>query len=108
MLIKRHESCLEEETCLRKARGVIYSPRMNSEVKNFIRNCTSCNDYSQNNSKVPLISHPISSKPSSRIEMDIMTVFGRNYLITVDFYSDFWELDTLPNIPTAPSVIRCC
>ena len=39
--------------------------------------------------------------------MDIMAVSGRNYLITVDFYSDFWELDTLPNSPTAASLIQC-
>ena len=37
--------------------------------------------------------------------MDIMAFFDRNYLITIDFYSGFWELDTLPNNPTAASVI---
>ena len=52
--------------------------------------------------------HPISSRPWNRIAMDIMTVFKRNYLITVDFYFDFWGLDTLTNKPTAASVIRCC
>ena len=36
-----------------------------------------------------------------------MTVFDRNYLITVDFYFDFWKLDTLPNNPAAASAIRC-
>ena len=39
--------------------------------------------------------------------MDIMAFFDRNYLITIDFYSGFWELDTLPNNPTAASVIQC-
>ena len=81
---------------------------MNSEVKDFISNCTACNDYLQNNSKDPLISHPIPSKPRSQIAMDIMAVFDRNYLITADFYFNFWELDTLPNNPTAASVIPCC
>ena len=78
---------------------------MNSEVKDFISNCTACNDYLQNNSKEPLISHPIPSKPRSRIAMEIMTVFDKNYLINIDFYSDFWELDTLRNNATAATVI---
>ena len=69
--------------------------------------CTACNDYLQNNSKEPLISHAIPSKPWSKIAMDIMTVFDRNYLIAVDFYSDFWKLDTLPNNSTTASVIQC-
>ena len=55
-----------------------------------------------------LISHPIFCKPSSQIALDIMTVFGSNSLITVDFYSDFWELDTLPKNLTAAGVIWYC
>ena len=108
MQTRIHASHLGAETCLHKARDAIYWPKMNSEVKDFISNCTVCNGYLQNNSKEPLISHPIPSKPWSRIAIDIMTVFGRNYFITVDLYSDFWVLDTLPNNPTAVSVIRCC
>ena len=63
---------------------------MISEIKDFISNCTACNGYLQNNSKEPLISHSIPKKPWSRIAMDIMTVFNRYYLITEDFYYDFW------------------
>ena len=59
------------------------------------------------NSKEPLISHSVSSKSWNQIAMDIMTISGKNYLITVDVYSDFWELDTLPNSPTAASLIQC-
>ena len=72
-----------------QARDVIYWPAMNSKVKYFISNCTACNDYLQNKSKELLISHPIPIKAWSRIVMDIMNVFKRNYLITVDFFSDF-------------------
>ena len=36
--------------------------------------------------------------------MDIMTVFGKNYLIIVDFY--FSELDPLLKNPSAASVIQ--
>ena len=108
ILTRIYASHLGAETCLRKARDVIYWPAMNSEVKDFIRNCNACNGYLQNNSKELQISHPISSRPGNRIAMDIMTVFDRNYLITVDFCSKFWGLDTLPNNPTAASVIRCC
>ena len=86
------------EACLRKARDVIYWSTMNPEVKHFTSNCTVCNDY-----KEALISCPIPSW--SWIAMDIMTVFGSNYLIAVDF--DFWKLDTQPNKPTAASVIWC-
>ena len=45
--------------------GVVYWPTMNSGVKDFISNCTACNDYLQNNSKKPLTSYPTPSKPWS-------------------------------------------
>ena len=88
------------EACLRKARDVIYWSTMNPEVKHFTSNCTACSDY-----KEALVSYSIPSW--SWIAMDIMTVFGSNYLIAVDFYFDFWTLDTQPNKPTAASVIWC-
>ena len=90
MLTRIHTSHLGVKTCLHKARDVIYWPTMISEIKDFINNCTACNGYLQNNSKEPLISHSIPNKPWSRIAMDIMTVFNRYYLITADFYYDFW------------------
>ena len=105
MLKRIHASHFGAEAWLCKARDVIYWQTMNSEGKHFISNCTTCNDYLQNNRKEALISHPIRSKPWSQIVMDIMIFFGRNYLITVDLYSHFWELDTLSNNPTATSVI---
>ena len=43
MLTRIHASHLGVQTCLRKARDVIYWPTMNSEVKDFIRNFTACN-----------------------------------------------------------------
>ena len=103
ILIRIHASHLRAEACLCKARDVIYWPTINSEEKYFICNCTTCNDYLQNNSKELLINHPNPSKPWSQIAMDIMTVFDRNYLITVDTL----ELHTLANNPTAASAIQC-
>ena len=86
MLTRIHASHLGAEACFCKVRDVISWPTMKPEVKDFVSNCIACNDYLQNSSKKPLISHPISSKPwSQKIATDIITVFCRNYLITVDF-----------------------
>ena len=40
--------------------------------------------------------------------MDLFSCLGKEYLITVDYYFDFWELDLLPANPTAASVITKC
>lgn len=38
--------------------------------------------------------------------MDIFTLESQDYLITVDFYSDFWEVDVLPDMTTATDIKR--
>jgi len=45
--------------------------------------------------KEPLLSSDIPSAPWSIVAQDLFTLAGKSYLITVDYYSDFWELDAV-------------
>jgi hypothetical protein len=40
--------------------------------------------------------------------MDIFFIKEKSYLITVDYYSDFWEVDELPENPRSKDVIKKC
>ena len=105
MLVRIHSSHLGAEACLRKARDVLYWPNMSNEVRDMVGQCSACNEYQQSQCKEPLMTHEIPECPWSRVAMDIFTLDGEDYLITVDFYSDFWEVDTLPNM-TSETVIE--
>ena len=74
MLARINENQLVTETCLHKARDVIYWPPMSSKVKYFISSCTACSHYLKNNIKELPISHPIPNKPWSRIARDKMNI----------------------------------
>ena len=50
-------------------------------------------------------SHEIPNRPWSKVSADIFQLAGSNYLVMVDHYSDFFELDSLRNT-TASMVIR--
>ena len=50
-------------------------------------------------------SHEIPNRPWSKVSADIFQLAGSNYLVMVDHYSDFFELDSLRNT-TASTVIR--
>ena len=52
------------------------------------------------------MTHEILERPWSRVAMDIFTLESQDYLITVDFYSDFWEVDVLPDMTTATDIKR--
>lgn len=106
MLVRIHSSHLGPQSCLRKARDVLYWPNMSNEIKDMIGQCSACNEYQQSQCKEPLMTHEIPDRPWSRVAMDIFSLEGEDYLITVDYYSDFWEVDKLSNV-TSKTVINC-
>ena len=51
-------------------------------------------------------SHTIPTRPWSKISADLFQLNRNNYLVMVDHYSDYIELDSLSRNTTAHSVIR--
>ena len=97
MIRRIHSSHIGAEGCLRRARESLYWPGLNSEVKDFILRCETCRTYERKQRKEPLISHKVPLRPWAKVGIDLMTFETRNYLITVDYFSNFWEIDYLEN-----------
>ena len=92
-----HSSHIGVESCLRRARECVYWPCMNSDVKQFISKCETCNRFPISQQKETLQSHELADRPWEKVGVDLMSVKDHNYLITVDYYSNFWEIDYLEN-----------
>ena len=95
MMEKVHSSHLGIEGCLRRAREVFYWPRMNAEIKDYILKCDICNSFKPEQLREPLMFHEIPSRPWQRVATDLFLFDQRQYLITVDYYSSFFEVDKL-------------
>ena len=100
MLIKIHEGHLGIEKCLQKARGVLFWPGMCLAIKDHISSCPTCISKAPSNPKEPLQSHPIPTRPWQYLASDIFTWESRNFLVTVDFYSRWFEIDELTSMTT--------
>ncbi|XP_028417982.1 uncharacterized protein K02A2.6-like [Dendronephthya gigantea] len=83
------------ESCLRRARECLYWPGMNSEVKAYVQQCETCRAFDSKQSKEPLHPHDPPERPCSKVGVDIFTFNGRDYLLTVDYFSSYWEIDLL-------------
>ena len=90
-----HSSHIGIEGCLRRARECIYWPGMNAEIKEHISTCAVCNAYPASQRKETLMTHDLPGRPWEKVGVDIMQLQGRDYLVTVDYYSNFWEVDHL-------------
>ena len=93
------------ESCLRRAREIVYWPGMPAEIKDFISKCEVCASYKKEQPKEPLISHKIPSRPWETVGSDIFHFDNRDYLCTVDYYSSYFEINP-PKSKTASEVIH--
>ena len=105
MLRRIHMSHMGVEGCLRRARECVYWPAMSSEVKDFILKCDICRSVDNKQQKETLISHDVPDRPWAKVGVDLFTFNQTNYLIIVDYFSRFWEIDPLENT-TASHIIR--
>jgi hypothetical protein len=67
----------------------------NSELRDYISKCYVCQTYGLKQPKETLKSHDVPTRPWVKIGTDLFCFSGNDYLITVDYYSSFFEIDRL-------------
>ena len=95
MLQAIHSSHLGKEKCKRRARDVLYWPGMNSQIESVVSSCETCNTYQRANTKEPLHPHPVPKRSWERVGVDLYKLNSHSYLILVDYYSGFIEVEQL-------------
>jgi transposase InsO family protein len=76
---------------------------MNSEIKDLVSKCDTCRTYEPSQQKETLISHETPNRPWSVVGVDLFQspVSNDQYLITVDYFSNFFEIDRLETTSSA-------
>ena len=98
MKAKIHSSHLGIEACLRRARECLYWPAMSAEIKEYISACEICRELdTTSQAKETLMSHEVPSRPWEKIATDI---------VTIDYFSNFWEVDRLPNTKAITTILK--
>ena len=100
-----HSSHIGIDGCLRRARECLYWPGMSSEIKEYISTCETCRKFEVDQPKETLMSHDIPDRPWQKIGTDPFHFDGKDYIVTVDYFSNFWEIDRLEDT-TATGIIR--
>lgn len=63
---------------------------MSAEIKEYISACEICRELdTTSQTKETLMSHEVPSRPWEKIAADISTLDGKDYLVTIDYYSNF-------------------
>ena len=107
MLKKLHASHQGIEKTKRLARDIMFWPGMSAQITDMVSKCSICNTYKKRNCKEPMIGHDIPDRPWQKIATDLFELDGEQYLVLVDYYSSFFEVNKLTSTKSQ-SVINIC
>ena len=72
------------------ARSAVYWPKIDADIENLCRQCTSCAQFQNKPAKAAIHPWMMPEKPWSRIHVDhAINFLGRNWLVMVDAFSKF-------------------
>ena len=107
ILLKLHSAHMGIVGTLRRARESVYWPGMNEDIKTYISKCRICNELrATSQQKQPLMPHDRPDRPWAKVGVDLFQLVNRDFLITVDYWSNYFEIDELSNT-NALQVIKC-
>ncbi len=99
-----HISHLGGESMLRRARECLFWPGMSGEIKVLASTCDACQSFARAQQKESLM--PIKAKsPWEIVGVDLFTLDNKDYLLTIDYFSGFWEVGKL-NSATTEAVVK--
>jgi len=104
MLEKIHYSHVGADSCLRKARDVLFWPGMAKAIRDYISKCVICNEFQPQQQKEPLIPHDTPKLPWADVAVDLFTFDSDNYVVAVDYFSDCFVLEQLQDTTTTSVV----
>ena len=95
MLQKLHEGHLGEVKCKRRAREVMYWPRINQDISQTTASCELCRTHRPKQQAEPLMTHPVPHRPYYKVGTDLFDWDGKSYIVVTDYFSNYPEVGIL-------------
>ena len=105
MLMRLHIGHMGIEKTTSPARDIMFWPGMTRDIYDMTVMCDICQERQSANPKEPLKSHEIPQSPWEVVGTDLFEWNGCKYLVLVDYYSRYFEVDKL-NDTKATGVIH--
>ena len=105
MLKRVHIGHMGMVKCKNRAKEVMFWPGMNSQIEDIVSNCPACTEHQRSNPKEPMIAHELPQRPWQNVATDLFMLENEQYLIVVDYYSRYFELERM-STTTSSAIIN--
>ena len=92
-----HKGHMGADRTRQLASDVVYWQKMRQDIESAVSQCYACNSCKSHLQKQPFINHPIPDLPWATVGADIFDWNNHQYLVMVDSYSGWFEMDLLPD-----------
>ena len=90
-----HAGHLGINSCLRRARDLIYWPGMSAEIRQHVETCGTCATYASKQPQETSVITGIPDRPWKKVATDMLNWAGDEYLVTLDYHSSLsWTNST--------------
>ena len=105
VLKQLHESHQGVVRTKQRAGLTVYWPGMDHDIDDVILACTLCQRHLPSHSPEPILSKPRPTRPFQEIAADFCSYAGRDFLITVDCFTDWPDVTFMASNTTTPRLI---
>ncbi|XP_055605136.1 uncharacterized protein K02A2.6-like [Uranotaenia lowii] len=106
MVSKAHVSHNGVEATLKLARANLFWPGMSAQIRDSVAACSICAKFASSQVAPPMQTHPF-----QLISLDVFFADyqgqKRKFLVTVDHYSDFFEVNLLKDLTPGSTITAC-
>ena len=95
ILKKLHQSHMGIEKTKLRARETVFWPGINRQIEDMVKACETCLTNRSQQRREPLIPSEIADYPFQMVGTDLFYWNGQDFLLTVDYYSRYWEIERL-------------
>ena len=86
--------------CIQRISSAVWWPGVSSQIENYIKKCPVCLKMTPN-PKEPLMSARLPQYPWQKIAADLCELKGKSYLVIVDNFSRYIEVQSLSSTTSA-------
>ena len=90
-----HRGHIGIDAARRRAKDAMFWPSMNNDLTDYVSRCDTCASNRQHQQKEPMVLHNIPKRPWSIVATDLFLWDNTTYLVTVDSYSGWFEIEGL-------------